>query len=252
VPVLWNHVPRFNTAHCTVRQIHSRTFPSGQTLTLDGTGNTTISGLISGAGSMVKSGSGTTILSNTGNTYTGTTTVTAGDLQVNTFTLTIGTTVSIASGATYTSTGTLNFTPDTTSAQTFISGAGTLRLRNSSSTVAAPDIYWNPTGSATSGAGYPVTIASNVDVGTGTRYINGISNRNDYERYGGDLVFSGNLTGSANLTFTGTPNTGSTGGPWQMAYTLAGNNSAFTGEIILTNGANLTLNNANALPRPIR
>jgi autotransporter-associated beta strand protein len=118
-------------------------------------------------------------------------------------------------------------------------------LRNSSSTALAPDIYYDPLGGTA--AGYTVIIASNVDVGTGTRYINGKSNRNDYERYGGDLIFSGNLSGSANLIFTGTPNTGASGGPWQVAYVLAGNNSAFTGGIILTDGANLTLNNASAL-----
>jgi fibronectin-binding autotransporter adhesin len=228
-----------------------------KTLTLAGAGDGLISGVISGDGSgsgssaqpvvaIVKNGTGTWTLSGN-NTYTGTTTVNGGDLSTGTFTLSTTGAVSIASGATYTSTGTLNLTPDTTAAQTFISGAGTLRLRNSSSTASAPDIYWNPTGNATSGASFPVTIASNIDVGTGTRYFNGISNRNDYERYGGDLVLSGNLSGSANLTFTGTPNTGAAGGPWQMAYTLAGDNSAFTGGIILTDGANLTLNNANAL-----
>jgi autotransporter-associated beta strand protein len=218
---------------------------AGFLLSVSGASNTTLSGVISGSGGLTKNGAGTLTIGGA-NTYTGATTVNGGDLSTGTFTLTPTATVSIASGATYTSTGTLNLTPSTGAAQTFISGAGTLRLRNSSSTASAPDIYYDPTGNPTLGSGYPVTIASNIDVGTGTRYINGISQRNDYERYGGDLVFSGNLSGSANLTFTGTPNTGA-GGPWQVAYTLAGNNSGFSGGIILTDGANLTLNNANAL-----
>ncbi len=216
-------------------------------LTLTGSGNGTISSIIgTSIGSVTKSGSGTWTLSGA-NTYTGTTTVNGGNLSTGTFTITPTGTVTIASGATYTSTGTLNLNPSTTAAQTFITSAGTLSLRNSSSTLSAPDIYYDPTGNPTLGTGYQVTIATNIDVGTGTRYINGISQRNDYERYGGDLVFSGNLSGSANLTFTGTPNTGSTPGTYQMAYTLSGNNSGFTGGITLTDGANLTLNNANAL-----
>ena len=218
---------------------------NSKAFTIDGTGNTTISGVMSGAGAFTKSGSGNLTLSSNANTYTGTTTVNGGNLSIGTFTLTTAGAVSIAAGATYTSTGTLNLTADTTAAQTFISGAGTLVLGNSSSTALAPDIYYDPTGG--SGSGYSVTIASNVNVGTGSRFINGLSNRNDYERYGGDLIFSGNLTGSASLTFTGTPNNGASGGPWQTAYTLQGNNSAFTGGIILTDGANLTLNNASAL-----
>jgi fibronectin-binding autotransporter adhesin len=222
-----------------------------RTLTLTGTntGSNTLSAVIGdngGATSLTKNATGNWVLGGA-NTYTGTTTVNGGDLSTGTFTLSTTATVSIASGATYTSTGTLNLNPDTTAAQTFISGAGTLRLRNSSSTASAPDIYYDPTGNSTSGSGFPVTIASNIDVGTGTRYFNGISQRDDYERYGGELIFSGNLSGSANLTFTGTPNTGIAGQTWQTAYTLAGNNSAFTGGIILTDGANLTLNNANAL-----
>src|SRR5437899_2712350 len=101
---------------------------NAKTLTIDGSGNTTISGVVSGTGAITKAGAGTLTLSGA-NTYTGTTTVSGGDLSIATFTLTPTGTVSIASGATYTSTGTINLTPSTSSAQTFISGAGTLRLR---------------------------------------------------------------------------------------------------------------------------
>ena len=202
-----------------------------------------VSALISGAFSVTKNSGGELVFSNA-NTYTGTTTVNAGDLSISTFTLTPTGAATIAASATLTSTGVLNLTPSTTSGQTLISGAGTLLLRNSSSSAGSPDIYYDPSGGT--GAGFGVTIASNVDVGTGNRYINGKSNRNDFERYGGDLIFGGNLTGSANLTFTGTPNT-ATGGPWQVAYVLQGNNSAFTGGVTLTDGANLILSNNNAL-----
>ena len=54
---------------------------NGQTLTVDGTGNTFLTGVISGAGSLVKNGPGTLELENT-NDYTGPTTVNAGFLEI--------------------------------------------------------------------------------------------------------------------------------------------------------------------------
>jgi autotransporter-associated beta strand protein len=51
-------------------------------LTVNGTGNTSISGVISSSGSVTKSGTGTLTLSGT-NSYTGITTVTAGTLSIN-------------------------------------------------------------------------------------------------------------------------------------------------------------------------
>ncbi len=202
-----------------------------------------VSALVSGAFSVTKNGSGSLVFSNA-NTYTGSTTVNGGDLSISTFTLSPTGVATIAASSTLTSTGVLNLNPSTTVAQTLITGAGTLQLRNTTSTALAPDIYYDPAGGA--GAGYQVTIASNVDVGTGTRFVNGKSNRNDFERYGGDLVFGGNLTGSANLNFNGTPNTAA-GGPWQVAYVFQGNNASFTGGVTLTDGANLILSNNSAL-----
>lgn len=53
----------------------------GNTLSIGGTGNTTLSGVLSGAGSLAKSGGGTLILS-AANTYTGGTSIAAGSLQI--------------------------------------------------------------------------------------------------------------------------------------------------------------------------
>jgi autotransporter-associated beta strand protein len=52
---------------------------NGQALTIDGTGDTTISGIISGSGTLTKAGAGTLTLSDA-NTYTGSTTISAGTL----------------------------------------------------------------------------------------------------------------------------------------------------------------------------
>jgi autotransporter-associated beta strand protein len=53
-------------------------------LTIDGTGNTTISGAISNAGAFTKAGTGTLTLSNTADSYTGQLTVQAGTLKIDT------------------------------------------------------------------------------------------------------------------------------------------------------------------------
>jgi fibronectin-binding autotransporter adhesin len=202
-----------------------------------------VSADISGAFGVTKNGTGELVFSGA-NTYTGPTIINAGDLSTGTFTITQTGTVTIAAGATYTSTGTLNLTPSTNNPLTYISGAGTLLLRNPSSSAAAPDIYYDPNGGL--GPPYGVTIASNIDFGTGSRFINGKSNYNALPTYGGDLDFSGNFSGSANITFTGTPYI-DVGGPYQMSYVLEGDNSSFTGGVTLTDGANLILANTSAL-----
>jgi fibronectin-binding autotransporter adhesin len=55
---------------------------NGNSLTIDGSGNTSISKVISGTGSLTKAGGGTLTLAGA-NTYTGTTTVNAGTLLIN-------------------------------------------------------------------------------------------------------------------------------------------------------------------------
>ena len=51
-------------------------------LTIDGTGDTTISGIVSGSGTITKAGNGTLTLSGA-NTYSGATTLSAGTLNIN-------------------------------------------------------------------------------------------------------------------------------------------------------------------------
>jgi fibronectin-binding autotransporter adhesin len=57
---------------------------NSQGLTINGAGNTTISGLVSNAGAFTKAGSGKLTLSNTGDTYSGQLTVQAGTLSIDT------------------------------------------------------------------------------------------------------------------------------------------------------------------------
>ena len=68
-------------------------------LTIDGSGASTLSGAISGSGSLIKTGAGTLILS--ANSYTGGTTISAGTVKLNATTALGGATgaVSVASGA---------------------------------------------------------------------------------------------------------------------------------------------------------
>ena len=57
---------------------------NNKALTINGTGDTTISGVVSNAGALTKAGTGTLTLSNTGDTYTGQLTVQAGTLKIDT------------------------------------------------------------------------------------------------------------------------------------------------------------------------
>jgi autotransporter-associated beta strand protein len=121
------------------------------TLTVGNASNTTYSGLISGAslttGGLVKVGSGILTLGHTANTYTGTTTITAGELRLNPSTTTGSfasqivlnggklSTTSIAASTVFTSTSTLNL--NATSTLDLGSNAHELRFANSSG------VTWN-------------------------------------------------------------------------------------------------------------
>ncbi|MFM8507025.1 MAG: beta strand repeat-containing protein, partial [Actinomycetota bacterium] len=77
------------------------TTASGKDLTIAGSGNTTISGKVTGAGNVIKSGSGTLTLSSTTNDYSGSTSVSSGTLTVGVSeVLPNATAVTVSSGAT--------------------------------------------------------------------------------------------------------------------------------------------------------
>ena len=75
------------------------------TLTLNGSNNDTLKGVISGTGGLAQSGTGTSVLTGT-NTYTGTTNITAGNLLL-TGSLSSSSIVTVSSGATLSGNGTV-------------------------------------------------------------------------------------------------------------------------------------------------
>ena len=153
-------------------------------------------------------------------------------------------TIDIGSANTLTVNGLLTLNAEANAYTTAFTN-GILALRATSTTSAAPDISFG--NSAGSSYGTIFGPSTTVDLGTGTRYINGASQRNDLGRYAGDLRFDGPLTGSANVVFTGIANTGGSNGTSNMHFVLNAANTGFSGGVTLGANVDLALTNANAL-----
>jgi autotransporter-associated beta strand protein len=180
----------------------------GNLLTITGTGNTTISGVISGSGGLTKNGSGILTLSGTAaNTYTGTTTVNAGELDLN---KTAGVNAIAGNLVIGDGTGTdtvkllaANQIADTAAVQ--IDGtSGVLNLNGNNETIGS-------LADRTGGTG----TAGSVLLGTGTLTISPTS---------GSTTFSGVISGGGNLVKTGSG-----------TQVLAGNNT-YTGTTTISGG----------------
>ena len=230
-----------------------------------GAGNTTFNAIVTGTtGAITKTGAGTvtfaapaafgTLTSSTayGTISTGDITVNAGQMAVQNINLRSVNTnanrgagvrgLTIASGAVFTVNGTLNIEPDSNVYVTQISGLGTLQLRNGTSTLAAPSFAndYGPSGGDADPWG--TVIAATVDVGPGTHWFVGKTNRNDVSRYAGDTRFDAPITGSGNIQVRGTNSNGAR--EWHLVFNA--NNSGFTGGVSIAN-ADLNLANNNAL-----
>lgn len=206
----------------------------GQTLTVNGAGNTSISGSLqnsTGSGALVKSGNGTLTLSGS-NTYTGNTTVSAGTLKISggggiyrggyrtpTLTVSSGGVLELETWNYNTSTASLGGLSANTA--NFVINGGTVRMSNTSATSYGRGVTLN--GSATLDAnGSALWTIDIVTDNNNWTYNNNSITLTGSGSGGGrfDKVFSG----SGSLTKSGT-------GTW----TLGGANT-FTGSLTANNG----------------
>jgi autotransporter-associated beta strand protein len=169
---------------------------NGQTLTVDGAGNTTVTGVISDTGALTKNGAGTLQLSGA-NTYTGNTTINSGTVTIGSggsiasspvVTIVGGATLTVPSGFAFTGSQTL--TRDTTSGTGTVSGPTTF---NSGASLLIP--VNGPNG--TVGA---INVAGNLTLNNNTITVN----------VSGGALGAGSYslltyTGTRNGTFNATP-----------------------------------------------
>jgi fibronectin-binding autotransporter adhesin len=118
-----------------------------------------------------------------------------------------------------------------------VAGPGIWEMRGEVTSATLPDLFYSPAGLL---GNYGAQVTASIDVGPAgrTRHIRGNSNRNDFYRYYGDWQSWGGIMGAADLAFYGAPQ-----GSYEMTFTLAGNNSAFTGNITLQRGDLVLYNN---------
>ncbi|WP_262589717.1 autotransporter-associated beta strand repeat-containing protein [Candidatus Pelagibacter communis] len=157
---------------------------SSQTLTAGDSNDKTLSGVISGSGSLTKAGSGTQTLSGT-NTYTGATTVSAGTLTV-TGSLSDSTAVSVASGAVY--------DVDASDTVASINGAGNIEIA-SSQTLTFGDGNNKTLSGVISGSGGLTKAGSGTQTLSGNNTFSGSTTINT-----GTLTVSGTLSDSTAVT----------------------------------------------------
>jgi fibronectin-binding autotransporter adhesin len=147
---------------------------NGNALTINGSGSTTISGVISGTGSISKGGTGSVTLSGA-NTYSGTTTVTAGSLFVNGSTSS-SSAVTVNNGGILGGNGTIGGSVTVNNGGTLVPGAtgngSTAILHTGALTMTTGSIYSVNLNGNVAGSGYDQTIAASVALG-GVAGVNG-------------------------------------------------------------------------------
>lgn len=198
---------------------------NNRVLTIDGTGNTTISGVVFGGGSLNKAGSGTLILSGA-NTFTGVTTLNAGTLQ-----LAGAGTLGATNSALTVNGGTLDLNGTNQGAGNLTGSGGTI-LNNNSGTNVTLTIG---NGGAT-GGDYSGVIADHTS-GTGTVSLTktdsgtlSVSGANSYS--GPTVIIDGALVVSSLNSVTGGSASSSLGAPVTVANgTIALGANTTTGQL---------------------
>jgi autotransporter-associated beta strand protein len=232
----------------------------GNLLTIDGTGNTTITSAISGAGGLTKSGSGVLYLNNEGNSYSGPTIVTGGALQFGagwnqgaqslpggiSNNSNTGSNLEINGGnvrlayyllrALGAGPGQLQVTGGTSgfsSCQGSTPGANSIKLNNDLNyEIVWGSAYWNPSvlvlNDAAAGATVQIELGNKIDLNGATRTVS--ANSATYPGRINGVIRNG--SGTAGLTKTGSGE-----------LVLAANNS-FNGPVTVNQGT-LTLSGIN-------
>ncbi len=231
-------------------------------LTITDAGNAVFSGVFTGTtGTVTSNDTGTVTFTNNlafnsanGLTlYTGNVTVNSGTLGLPTITLAVARKLTIASGASVNSSGTLDLladgsaTPNAVITGVSTSSIGTLNLTSTTDNgTTNPDIYFNFNDQDGSTANWGTTVGVPVNLGSAQRYVFGKTNHNGFAVYGlsADAVFTQPISGSGGLTFIAQDNN-TTGNPVEVPFVLDAANT-FTGKLEIDRGA-VYLDNANAL-----
>ena len=248
---------------------NNMTFPNSlvlqsATTVSPGANNVTMSGTVSGTGTLTKYGAGSLNLS--GNlAYNGGLVVQSGTAEIGSMLLAGDTTsggglgatftnyISIAAGATLQSSGSLVlYESSTLEPYIGVSGAGTLALTGTSNNAtSSPDISFaaNDT-TANSTANWGNRIATPINLGSAQRYIWGRTDHTSVDVYGlleADCQFGGTISGAGGLTFIAQNNSVGSGSQlMETPFCLNASNS-FSGPVQIQRGS-VYLGAANAFP----
>ena len=210
-----------NYSGSTVTTSHGLTLSgSVTTVQVDNAGQTlTFTGPVSGGGGLINAGPGALALTGPGlltgtivadaNTTVPSISVPAPSAAVTPPTMpTSPGSVVIAPGAVLAVTGSVDLNASTSGLVYEITGTnpadatsgGTLALLQTNSSLANPDIFAN----VHSNAYWGVAISTAINLGSGSRFIEGQAGNNNYGEYGeGDLLLSGPLYGTASVSVSG-------------------------------------------------
>jgi len=211
-------------------------------LTFNTTGTTTVSGSISGTGNLTQAGTGTTVLA-ANNSYGGSTTISAGTLQVGNG----GATGSLGTATTVTDNGNLAFnTTGTTTVNAAISGTGNLVQKGTGTTVLGANNTYSGTTSITAGTLQIGNGGTTGSLGTGSVAdgANLTFNRSD------NTTIANAITGSGILenVYLGTvQNLSSIAGFTGTYAVLANEDTASTATFNVPTGTNLAANTFNVI-----